>query len=93
MEPKCSSKNAVAVKYNGVGLMLWRIGVRHFSLLGHTFAITTVCVQMWHSHEDALQCMSARCIKLPMCMLEYGSNFAVSVWDIEENLGGLWKSN
>lgn len=46
MEPECSSKIAVTVKYNGVGLMLWRICVRHFSKLGHTFAIATVCVQM-----------------------------------------------
>lgn len=44
MEPECSSKNTATVKCNGVALMLWRIGVGHFSLLGHSFAITTVCV-------------------------------------------------
>jgi hypothetical protein len=44
MELECSSKNTVTVKYNGVGIMLWRIGDKHFSLLGHTFAITALCI-------------------------------------------------
>jgi hypothetical protein len=93
MEPECSSKNAVTVKCNGVRLMLWRIDVRHFSLLGHTFAITTVCVQMWHPHEDAAQCMSAHFIKLPTYMLQCGSNFVVSVRGMGGSLDGLWKFN